>query len=470
MAITQGGAIAYGNNVVTGGGSGGGSGHTILNDAGTPLAQEDDLQFVGTYVSDDSTNNKTVVPIIRSMQQAEFDQLSSDEKKGLIDVTDAGYTPGSNTRILDLSDVAVVMPVNGQILKYDSTTNKWVNASEVSVPEIVDNLTTDDATKTLSAAQGKALKDITDTISGNIPQIVNDVTTGGTTKALSAEQGKNLNTAVSGKVAKAGDTATGPIRSTFQSSTWINSVTNSAFAIDHNGYGGWICGPVKTGRVTISTYPSSNDNVYMGYAETGKTENSFTRQIYWDASTGKINGTITNSDALNGYSSDTNATANTVVRRDANGYIRCTYCNSSAGEENINSYSGARPAFFSTDGWLRKTSIANMKTALGISSQRFKHNIQDMTEERAKKILEIKPITFDWNDEEFVTTQLEDNAGFIAEDIFKVIPDLVTFEETKDGERIVRGIEYERFTPYLIKMIQMQQKEIDELKKLIGGK
>lgn len=171
MAITQGGTIAYGNNVVTGGGSGGGSGHTILNDAGTPLAQEDDLQFVGTYVSDDSTNSKTVVPIIRSMQQAEFDQLSSDEKKGLIDVTDAGYTPGSNTRILDLSDVAVVMPVNGQILKYDSTTNKWVNASEVSVPEIVDDLTTDDATKTLSAAQGKALNDKITTANTNISNI-----------------------------------------------------------------------------------------------------------------------------------------------------------------------------------------------------------------------------------------------------------------------------------------------------------
>ena len=36
-----------------------------------------------------------------------------------------------------------------------------------------------------------------------------------------------------------------------------------------------------------------------------------------------------------------------------------------------------------------------------------------------------------------------------------------------DEERRERRVEYERFTPYLIKMVQIQQEEIDMLKKRI---
>ena len=248
---------------------------------------------------------------------------------------------------------------------------------------------------------------------------------------------------------------------------------------------------------------------------------------------------------------DTSATANTIVRRQGNGYVYAVYYNASNGVENINSYSGAMPMFADTSGWLRKTSIANMKSALGVpsvgngtltiqrngsnvatftanqsgnttanisvptntnqltngagyitgsgsisgyagwlkgnnkdycykdskgittlngnngaveirstdvwhftvqadgnlvmyqnstakwnsgtSSRRFKHNIQDMTEERAKKILDIRPVTFDWNDGQPATTRQNDNAGVIAEEVSQVIPDLVVFEDTEDG-------------------------------------
>ncbi len=69
----------------------GGGGHTILDDSGTSLAQEDDLQFKGTYSHDDSTNGKTVVEITREMTQAQYDLLSADEKKGIIRITDDNY-------------------------------------------------------------------------------------------------------------------------------------------------------------------------------------------------------------------------------------------------------------------------------------------------------------------------------------------------------------------------------------------
>ena len=408
---------------------------------------------------------------------------------------------------------------------------------------------------------------------------------------------------ISGKVNKSSDTMSGVLYSSYKSASWVNSLTNSAFTLNDaaSSFGGWICGPTKNGRIALSTYQASDDKLYFGYGERGRTTNSYAKQMTWNGPTNdlgveKINGmdfssrlntlksltnenvgtssqyflTITNSWGKGGYCSvadaktvlglgsaayinaDTAASANTIVRRQGNGYIYAVHYNASCGTENINSYSGALPAFFSTDGWLRKTTIANMKTALGVptnnnqltngagyitssgsisgyagylrtnnfnycyvdgnkyptlqgnnqgvilkstsawwvtfqadgnlviyqnsvakwnsgtSSRRFKHNIKDMTEERAKKILDIRPVTFDWNDDQPATTRQNDNAGVIAEEVSQVIPDLVVFEDTEDGEKIERRVEYERFTPYLIKLCQMQQKEIDELKERIN--
>lgn len=71
--------------------SGGSGGHTILDDDGTALSQEDNLQFVGVYSEDDSINDTTKVNIVREMTQAQYDLLSADEKKGIIRITDKNY-------------------------------------------------------------------------------------------------------------------------------------------------------------------------------------------------------------------------------------------------------------------------------------------------------------------------------------------------------------------------------------------
>ena len=85
------------NEVAQGGGGSGG--HTILDDGGTALAQEDNLQFVGVYSEDDSTNEITKVNIVREMTQAQYALLSADEKKGIIRLTDDNY-------VCEASDVA----------------------------------------------------------------------------------------------------------------------------------------------------------------------------------------------------------------------------------------------------------------------------------------------------------------------------------------------------------------------------
>lgn len=80
--------------------SGGGSGgHTIVDEEGTSLTQRTNLQFNGAYLEDNSTDDTTEVNIVRSMTRAEFDQLSADEKQGIIEITDESTGMGTWTDI-----------------------------------------------------------------------------------------------------------------------------------------------------------------------------------------------------------------------------------------------------------------------------------------------------------------------------------------------------------------------------------
>ena len=75
-------------NEVAQGGGGGGGGHVIVDDNDDDLTQRANLKFAGTYSEDDSENEVSVVNISRQMTRAEFDLLTDDEKKGLIQITD----------------------------------------------------------------------------------------------------------------------------------------------------------------------------------------------------------------------------------------------------------------------------------------------------------------------------------------------------------------------------------------------
>ena len=76
--------------------TGGTGGHTIVDNSGTDLAQRTNLQFIGAYSEDNSTDDTTEVNIVRSMTYADFQQLSASEKKGLIQITD--ITGGNDDR------------------------------------------------------------------------------------------------------------------------------------------------------------------------------------------------------------------------------------------------------------------------------------------------------------------------------------------------------------------------------------
>ena len=67
-------------------GAAGSGGHTIINDAGTSLAQKDNLQFKGVYTQNNGDN--TEVDICRTMTKAQMEALSGESLKGFINTSD----------------------------------------------------------------------------------------------------------------------------------------------------------------------------------------------------------------------------------------------------------------------------------------------------------------------------------------------------------------------------------------------
>lgn len=99
------------------------------------------------------------------------------------------------------------------------------------------------------------------------------------------------------------------------------------------------------------------------------------------------------------------------------------------------------------------------------SSERYKENIQLMTEERARNILDIDIVTFDYKDG-VVDTHQKDIPGIIVERIEKKFPDVVHYRDI-DGENLPDSADYIKFIPYLIKMVQLQHADIHALKETV---
>ena len=66
-----------------------GGGHTIEKADGTDMTARALLQFIGAYLQDDAGNDRTIANIVRTMTQAQFNNLSAAEKEGFIYVSDA---------------------------------------------------------------------------------------------------------------------------------------------------------------------------------------------------------------------------------------------------------------------------------------------------------------------------------------------------------------------------------------------
>ena len=486
-------------------------GHTIWNAIKTALTQRTKLWFADAKVTDDSTEQATKVEVVQliddeseltnapdGLYQGDYDEMA----EGILDASVVAYGEGTVEDALDELIEGGGSYTPGDGINIDAN-------DEISV----DTAFTEASTRT-NIASGDSLA----TIWGKIKKFFTDLKT----------------VAFTGSYTDLSDQPTIP--------TNTNQLTNGAGFITSSGTAANVSGTVAIG------HGGTGATTRLGALQALTSEDVGTSAQYFL--------TITNSWGKGGYTSvanaktvlglgsaayltaDTAASNNTVVRRNANGYIYAVYYNSSDSAVNINSYT-AYVEFKDSSGWHRCTSLANFKTwfgkansaasadsagsatsaskllwsngvqlcgpngynaelrsaanrhllaqddgnlvwygpnnnviwQAGNSSRQFKHNIQDMTEERAKKILNIRAVTFDWNDGQPISTQKCDNAGVIAEEVSQIYPDLVVYDnyDNDPNTKIERRVEYERFTPYLIKMVQIQQKQIDTMQATINA-
>jgi len=136
-------------------------------------------------------------------------------------------------------------------------------------------------------------------------------------------------------------------------------------------------GTLSTTNVSASSAIATND-LDTNYLTTGSasiTEANVGNLIVTGAArflntiNGSISGnaaTASDSAKLNGYASDTAASNNTIARRTASGYIFAKYFNQSSSAETPTSDSFI--IYANSDGYFRKSTVANMKTAMSLNN------------------------------------------------------------------------------------------------------
>lgn len=96
------------------------------------------------------------------------------------------------------------------------------------------------------------------------------------------------------------------------------------------------------------------------------------------------------------------------------------------------------------------------------SSKRYKHDIKDLTLEEARKLLDIRPRTFKYNDDFLEPTDErvgKDVPGFISEEVSEQMPIAVDHDDDGNCEMWNSNI----LIPCMLKLIQDQERRIAEL-------
>ena len=91
------------------------------------------------------------------------------------------------------------------------------------------------------------------------------------------------------------------------------------------------------------------------------------------------------------------------------------------------------------------------------SDAKYKENVKPI-ENALGKVMDLEGVSFDWKENSEIL-DIKEDIGFIAQDVQKVIPELV--KENEDGNLSLR---YQGLIPVLLEAMKEQQKQIDELK------
>ena len=108
--------------------------------------------------------------------------------------------------------------------------------------------------------------------------------------------------------------------------------------------------------------------------------------------------------------------------------------------------------------------IAN--SIAGSSDLRFKKNIRPVVN-ALDKVKALRGVYFNWDQQNFPDKNFgeQDELGFIAQEVEKVVPEIVTKDKTKEA---YRSVKYDKLVALLVEAIKEQQKQIDSLEQKVN--
>jgi len=236
-----------------------------------------------------------------------------------------------------------------------------------------------------------------------------------------------LNTLVDGKLAKASNLSDLTDTSTARTNLGVAIGTNvQAF----NSTLASVAGGTYSGDDSITT---------LGTISTGTWNGSVIASAYLDADTAHLTETQTFSGAKT-FSAAVSITDSTASTTKTTGALKVT---GGVGIEGALNVGGDVVAYASSD-------------------ERLKDNIE-LISNPIEKVQSLKGVTWSWNENADELQKSLPNVGVIAQDVEKVLPQLV-----HDRENGFKGVDYAKLTGLLIEAIKEQQKQIDELKSKLG--
>jgi hypothetical protein len=206
----------------------------------------------------------------------------------------------------------------------------------------------------------------------------------------------------------------------------------------------------NTSRPAINTYTIGNYEIRGvggggGATQADGGDDGFLRL----SAGGGTSATTQSSIDLSGYSNIADMLNNIVMR--TAGVERLRIDNTG----NIGIGTTAPTAKLQVNGDIIANSIA------GSSDIRFKKNIKTI-ENALDKVNALRGVYFNWDQKAFPSKEFSDKTeiGFIAQEVEKVLPEVVTKDQTTEG---YRSVKYDKVVALLVEAIKEQQKQIDSL-------
>tara|TARA_Y100000004_G_scaffold125071_1_gene140664 strand:- start:97 stop:4104 length:4008 start_codon:yes stop_codon:yes gene_type:complete len=98
------------------------------------------------------------------------------------------------------------------------------------------------------------------------------------------------------------------------------------------------------------------------------------------------------------------------------------------------------------------------------SDRRLKEDINPI-QYGLKEVLEINPVKYKWIEKRGG----KEDIGVIAQDIEKIIPEIVQENKALNSDEMIKSVDYGKMVAVLIKAVQEQQEQINELKEKLNG-